>query len=50
MPKQKKTNTKELPICPECSAWMLEYPERPGWWKCSCGFMKKIFKRTVETK
>lgn len=29
-------------ICKHCMAYMQEDPKNPGWYRCDCGFMKKI--------
>lgn len=38
----------QSPICPNCTAWMLDHPTLSGWLKCvSCGYCCKIMKRIV---
>lgn len=39
----------QSPVCPNCSAWLLNHPSLPGWLKCiSCGFCCKINKRIIK--
>lgn len=48
----------QSPICPNeyinsegkttiCMNYMLEYPNNPGYLKCSCGYSVKIIKRII---
>jgi len=42
-------SNEQSPICPNCSAWMLDHPTNPKWLKCvSCGCCVKVNKRIIK--
>jgi hypothetical protein len=42
-------SNEQSPICPNCSAWMLNHPTNPEYLKCvSCGCCVKVNKRVIK--